>query len=151
MPPGKRSQAPGRWREESTRVSQRAGAWLRGGWDARLAFPTHDSSCFGQGWGLSWPPRGRLFLFKRTLAGTVKPLPFSRRLGPDECSSGYFWIHTIIVCDAKFTAGLSTRGCPSWVLHLCLTGMAVMMPTSSRASFWNKLGRLKMTVTPYSS
>lgn len=117
---------PGRWREESTRVSQRPGPWL-GGAGVPTLQPSSRHPIFQAGLGAFLPPwRQVVSNFRRMLAGVAKPLPFSWRLGPDECSSGYFWLQTIVICNPKFSADLSA--CGTLGLRGCAGGVGSHIP-----------------------
>lgn len=109
MPPGKRSQAwgGGERRAPGLARGQEHGS---GGWDAHLAALLTTSHVSGRVGGFPDTLEAGCFYFRRKLAGIAKPLPFSWRLGPDECSSGYFWLQTIVICNPKFTADLSACG-----------------------------------------
>lgn len=151
-------------------------AW--GGWGAHLPALLTTPHISGRVGGFPATLEAGRFYFRRMLAGVAKPLPFSWRLGPDECSSGYFWLQTIVICNPKFSADLSAcgtlglRGCAGGWARIYPLGSSVTrtvavlagclicvtrgwlrrcLPPQARASFWNKTGYLKMTVTPYSS
>lgn len=109
-------------------VSQRA---LRG--PAGLGCRCCSShSCLRQWGGFAGIPGAGCFYFNQMFAWAVKPLPLSWKLGPDKCSSAYFWLHTIIVCELKFFTGSEHL---EGMCRRCVEGCACACPLSGAWCF----------------